>query len=99
MSETSAERPASPGDQAGIAAGPVEREPGATHPPEPLPIWFFVGLVLLAYGLIVIVAGLVMPARPTALADLKPALRWGAILCAGGVAFLGVGLKGRSKAP
>jgi len=62
---------------------------------EPLPIWFFVGLILLVYGLIVLVSGLVSPARPTVLAELRPALWWGAVMCVGGAVFLGIGLKGR----
>ena len=38
---------------------------GATPAAEPLPIWFFVGLILLVYGVIVTVSGL--PVKPVAM--------------------------------
>ncbi|HEY3449432.1 MAG TPA: hypothetical protein VGK67_23965 [Myxococcales bacterium] len=65
---------------------------------EPLPIWFFVGLILLVYGLIISFSGLFMTPRPTVLANLRPALWWGGIMCLGGAIFLGIGIKAR-RAP
>jgi hypothetical protein len=62
---------------------------------EPLAIWFFVGLILLVYGLLVLVAHFFGPVRQTVLAHTQPALWWGAIIVVAGGAFLGVGLKGR----
>jgi hypothetical protein len=59
---------------------------------EPLPIWFFVGLILLAYGALVELAALVYPVGATVLASLRPGLWWGAIMIVAGVAFLGIGL-------
>ncbi|MGC4122742.1 MAG: hypothetical protein QM765_50855 [Myxococcales bacterium] len=80
---------------AAIQGGPHADKASAAAPAEPLPIWFFVGLILLVYGLIITVSGLVMAPRPTVLAELRPALWWGAIMCVGGAVFLGIGLKGR----
>ena len=68
----------------------VEAKPAAAA--EPLPIWFFVGVILLVYGVIVTLSGLFMTPRPTVLAELRPALWWGAIMCVGGAVFLGIGL-------
>jgi len=65
--------------------------------PEPLPVWFFVGLILLVYGLIVVVAGLIGDPRPTVLRELRPALWWGGIMIAGGAVFLTIGLRGRRR--
>jgi hypothetical protein len=60
---------------------------------EPLSIWFFVGIILLGYGLIVMIAGLVGDDRPTVLAELRPALWWGAIMLVAGVIFTAIGLR------
>lgn len=64
---------------------------------EPLPIWFFVGLILLAYGVILIIADFLPQPRDTVLAETRPALWWGAITTVGGAVFLAVGLRGRGK--
>ena len=64
---------------------------------EPLPIWFFVGLILLVYGLLLIVADFLPQSRQTVLADTHPALWWGAITTVGGAVFLAIGLRGRGK--
>ena len=58
---------------------------------EPLAIWFFVGLILLVYGLLVLVAHFVGPARPTVLAETNPALWWGTIIVVAGGVFLAIG--------
>jgi hypothetical protein len=64
---------------------------------EPLPVWFFVGLILVLYGAIVLVAGLIGDDRPTVLKELRPALWWGGVMLAGGAVFLGIGLRGRGR--
>ena len=60
---------------------------------EPLPIWFFVGLILLVYGLLVEIAALVYPIGATVLASMRPGLWWGAIMIVAGAAFLGIGVR------
>lgn len=66
--------------------------------PEPLSIWFFVGLILCAYGGIVAISGAMPTARPTVLAELRPALWWGAITAAFGIVLLVIGLRSRAAA-
>ncbi len=55
-------------------------------------IWYFVGLMLLVMGGLVLAAGIVqwLASRPalTAFAHLHPAVWWGGLMMAGGVAFL-----------
>jgi hypothetical protein len=60
---------------------------------EPLPIWFFVGLILLVYGLLVAGAALLGDSRPTVLAETRPGLWWGAIMIVAGAVFTGIGVK------
>jgi hypothetical protein len=59
---------------------------------EPLPIWFFVGLILTVYGVIVLASGLIYPHPHTVLAHLRPALWWGAIILAAGILFVIIGV-------
>jgi hypothetical protein len=63
-----------------------------TPAPEPLPIWFFVGVILSVYGLIVLVAGLLGDPRPTVLQELRPGLWWGGIMIVFGAIFTAIGL-------
>ncbi len=63
----------------------------------PLPIWFFVGLILSAYGVIILVAGLVGDERPTVLAELRPALWWSAVMIAAGGILTFIGLWGHRR--
>ncbi|HCF58367.1 MAG TPA: hypothetical protein DFS52_10290 [Myxococcales bacterium] len=58
-----------------------------------MPIWFFVGLILLVYGLIIVGSGLFSAPRPTVLAETKPALWWGGIMSVVGAIFLAAGWK------
>lgn len=85
-------KPESPGERARLLAA-MQAKPA----PEPLPIWFFVGVILLLYGLIIAASGLLMTPRATVLAELRPALWWGALMCVGGAVFLALGLRGRSE--
>ncbi|MGI5863633.1 MAG: hypothetical protein ACOX6T_16470 [Myxococcales bacterium] len=71
-------------------AGDVVGQPAVG---EPLPIWFFVGLILLVYGVIIVGSGLFSKARPTVLAETRPALWWGGIMSAVGAVFLAAGWK------
>jgi hypothetical protein len=55
-------------------------------------IWFFVGILLLVIGAIVLLAGIVGVAspggHPTVLASLQPRLWWGALMVVAGILFL-----------
>lgn len=55
-----------------------------------LSIWFFVGLMLTIYGVMILGAGLYGLAHPPAvkLASLHADIWWGAILLAGGLVYL-----------
>jgi len=52
--------------------------------PGMLSIWFFIGLLLLAYGILILGAGLYEiaspPAHPTVLAELHAGVWWGVLL-------------------
>ena len=47
-----------------------------------VPVWFFVGVILLIYGLLILATGLYEFSHPptTVLADLHPAVWWGTLL-------------------
>ena len=47
-----------------------------------LPVWFFVGIILLIYGVIVLATGIYELSTPpsTVLANLHPAVWWGGLL-------------------
>lgn len=65
-----------------------------------LDIWFFVSLVLLCYGLILIGTGiyyLIIPYQKTVLAHLHPNLWWGGIMFLGGIIFLWVSWNGKKR--
>jgi hypothetical protein len=60
---------------------------GAEDPPEGkmLPVWFFVGIIFLIYGVIILITGLLEIHHPPATvlaAELHPTIWWGAILTA-----------------
>jgi hypothetical protein len=56
-----------------------------------LSIWFFCGILLLAYGLVLVITGLYELRNPpaTVLAELRPTLWWGALMTAIGVFYTG----------
>jgi len=57
----------------------------------PLPIWFFVGVILLVYGILVIVGQVMDPGgNPTQVG--KPGYWWGTIMIVAGAVFTTVGL-------
>jgi len=47
-----------------------------------IPVWFFVGVTLLVYGVLILATGIYEFSHPpaTILANLHPALWWGALL-------------------
>ena len=47
-----------------------------------IPVWFFVGVILLIYGVIILATGIYEFSHPpaTVLANLRPAVWWGALL-------------------
>jgi uncharacterized membrane protein HdeD (DUF308 family) len=57
-----------------------------------LSIWFFVGLLLFIYGILILGAGLWAfvspPAQTVVLAELHAAIWWGALLLVAGVLYL-----------
>ncbi len=59
---------------------------------EPLPIWFFVGVILLVFGVLVLAGDLVGEPRQTVLAETRPGLWWGAIMLVAGGVFTTLGL-------
>jgi hypothetical protein len=67
---------------------------------EMLDIWFFVGLILLVYGVIIGLTGIYYifgePATTT-LGETNPCLWWGAIMIVGGLVFQAVSRYGRKK--
>jgi hypothetical protein len=62
-------------------------------PGEPLPIWFFVGLILTVYGALIVASEWVPATRTVVLAELHAPLWWGAITLVCGAIFLVIGLK------
>lgn len=56
------------------------------------PIWYFVGLILVAMGIIVLLAGVMIyynpPAQTTVLADTRPNLWWGGVMVVFGGVFV-----------
>ncbi|MDE3179316.1 MAG: hypothetical protein KGM47_06605 [Acidobacteriota bacterium] len=67
---------------AGLEAGPKKL--------KPLPVWFFVGIIFVIYGLIIFITGLTEIYRPpdTILSNLHPAIWWGAVITVLGAFFI-----------
>ena len=61
------------------------------HRPGMVSIWFFVGILLLAYGVLITASGLYElvspPARPVVLGELHAGIWWGAVLLVLGAAY------------
>jgi len=61
------------------------------HRPGLVSIWFFIGVLLLVYGVLILGAGIyeaVSPSpSPVVLAELHAAIWWGALLVAGGAFY------------
>jgi len=62
-----------------VAADLDDPTPGKQHM---IPVWFFVGIILLIYGVIILAEGIYefSSPPPTVLSNLHPALWWGALL-------------------
>ncbi|HSC45013.1 MAG TPA: hypothetical protein VLC94_04250 [Candidatus Acidoferrum sp.] len=56
-----------------------------------IPVWFFVGVLFLVYGVLIFVSGLVEWSHPpdTVLANLHAPVWWGALLIALGALYVG----------
>jgi hypothetical protein len=55
-----------------------------------VPVWFFVGLILFVYGVLILASGIDEIAHPpaTVLANLHPAVWWGALLIVIGATYV-----------
>ena len=62
-----------------VAVDVMDQKPGKHHI---IPVWFFVGVILLVYGVIIFITGILEFSHPpaTVLAQLHPAIWWGALL-------------------
>jgi FtsH-binding integral membrane protein len=60
----------------------VDREDSKPRDHHMIPVWFFVGVILLIYGLIILGTGIYefSSPPPTVLASTHPAVWWGALL-------------------
>lgn len=65
---------------------------------EPMPIWFFVGIVLVTYGLIILGTSFFPDSRETVLKELRPGLWWGGIMVVAGAVLTLIGLKVHTNA-
>ena len=57
-----------------------------------IPVWFFVGVLFLVYGVLIFVSGLAEWSHPpnTVLANLHAPVWWGGLLIALGVLYVGI---------
>ena len=59
--------------------------------PGLISIWFFIGVLLLAYGIIITITGIyelyVPPSNPVVMADLHSAVWWGAFMLVLGAVY------------
>jgi hypothetical protein len=60
------------------------------HKPHMLPVWFFIGLILLIYGVIICGTGIYELSHPsvTVLANLHAPIWWGAIMTVAGASHV-----------
>jgi hypothetical protein len=63
-----------------------------TEKHEIIPVWFFVGVLFLVYGVLIFVSGLAEWSHPpdTVLANLHAPVWWGGLLIALGVLYCGL---------
>jgi len=69
-----------------VAAGIMDTEP---HKHRMLPVWFFIGIILVLYGVMILLEGLYDLSNPpgTVLEQLHPAIWWGIIMMVVGLIF------------
>jgi hypothetical protein len=70
------------GDDGGKRRIGVDQEDGRPRDHHMIPVWFFVGVILFIYGIIILCQGIYefSSPPPTVLANTHPALWWGALL-------------------
>ncbi len=87
MEEKSQSKRSSGGEPPRHTAAGVE---GRSRKSEPLPVWFFVGIIFVIYGLIILITGLTEISHPphTILSGVHPAIWWGAVIAALGGFFM-----------
>ena len=63
-----------------------------------IPVWFFIGVILLIYGVLILGSGILRLSQPptTVLGELHPAVWWGAILTVIGGVYVYLFRPGRS---
>ena len=64
-----------------------------------IPVWFFVGVLFLVYGVLILGSGLAEWSHPpnTVLSELHAPVWWGALLIVLGVVYCGAFRPGRNK--
>ena len=70
------------GGSGGAHRAAVDQEDSKPHDHHMIPVWFFVGVILLIYGLVILATGIyefTCP-PPTVLSHTHPAVWWGALL-------------------
>jgi len=75
------------GPNRGIGVDIIDGLQGKGHM---IPVWFFVGVILLIYGVLILATGLYELSHPpsTVLAELRPAIWWGALLAVIGAIYV-----------
>ena len=70
------------GGDGGTKSVAVDMEDSKPREHHMIPVWFFVGIILLIYGVIILGTGIYEYSSPppTVLADKHPAVWWGALL-------------------
>lgn len=69
------------------AAVALDKKPERRHM---LPVWYFVGIILFVYGLLILATGLYEFSKPssTVLGELHPAIWWGALMTVIGAIYI-----------
>jgi hypothetical protein len=71
------------------------------EPKQHISIWFFIGLMLIVYGVLILGAGLyglgTPPERTVELADLHAGIWWGALLLVLGIVYTYLFAPGRQR--